>query len=49
MTTTHILNLILALGIVVSLAVVCRIAFVVAGHRPATVERDAATDERLAA
>jgi hypothetical protein len=47
MTTTHILNLVLAAGIVGSLAAVCRIAFLVAGHRPAVAERPA--DERLAA
>ena len=47
MTTAHILNLLLAVGIVGALAAVCRIAFLVAGHRRAAVERQ--EDERLAA
>lgn len=47
MTTTHLLNLLLAVGIVAGLAAACRVAFLVAGHRPTTAERRA--DERLAA
>jgi len=47
MTTTHILNLVLAAGIIGGLAAICRIAFLVAGQRPAPAERRA--DERLAA
>lgn len=47
MTTTHIVNLILAVGIVAGLTAVCRIAFLVAGDRPASGERQ--VDERLAA
>jgi hypothetical protein len=49
MTTTHILNLVLAGGIVVSLAAVCRIAFLVAGHRPASGKQRKDDVERLAA
>ena len=48
MTTTHILNLVLAAAIIGGLAAICRIAFLVAGHRPAPAEPQAA-DERLAA
>jgi hypothetical protein len=49
MTTTHIVNLVLAVGIVAALAAVCRIAFVVAGHRPAATAERAETKDRLAA
>lgn len=44
MTTTHIVNLVLAVGIVTALAAVCRLAFVAAGRRPAAA--DQTTDER---
>ena len=43
MTTTHSMNLIAAIFIVATLAGVCRLAFVLAGHRYATV---IARDER---
>lgn len=49
MTTTHIVNLVLAVGIVAALAAVCRIAFVVAGHRPAATADRADAKDRLAA
>jgi hypothetical protein len=48
MTTTHILNLVLAISIVSGLAAVCRVAFLVAGHLPASTEQRAG-ERRLAA
>ena len=51
MTTTHIVDLVLAVLIVTTLAGVCRLAFLVAGHLPLGARPVAGEDEgeRLAA